>query len=1232
MERSNRENYEKGPNTIKQKKQAFENLVKEYLESNPIIRNGRKQNELEIRFGTNHKLAKPISKIDYDNVVKQLYSCGFLPENADGLQILRIIPESIDPRTGKAKMQIRAEIVGTDLIQEYCRSNSIQSVINMPSTLFNKIKFTKKMTAIDKAGAFLQKVDMDDFNFRVSYQTEQDFHIQTDIARNIISKWVDSKKIFRSLNRVRFYHPDLPIFADLSIVKSSATTRNYVPIPQYSIQDAGVFNNVEKYEIELEVDNTKVGVGTEFNSVKSLMGALRKCIRIVLSGLQGTKFPISYQEQADVLQEYMAVVRGDLLEADDESKKGEDKKTTREIMKELKENPRKIFPSDFIGPSSFTLQLENVVPNAQNTTTVPNIREHYTVTDKADGERRLLYVSETGNIYLIDTNMNVIYTGTRTTEKTLFYSVVDGEHIKHDRNGQYINLFAAFDLYYVNKKSIREFPFYPEVPEPVEESKDDDEDKPEEPVTRFRLPLLNQFIELLKPTSLFEALEKGEVTPIVPKNSADFMVKCKQFQATAPMRSIFECCSDILSKVQDQTYEYTTDGLIFTPSNLAVGGTVPDGPASDLYKITWSHSFKWKPPEFNTIDFLVTMKKDKTGKDEIHHIYQDGVDLQGVQQVLQYKTMVLHVGFNPKKDGFINPFQDVLNDSIVLLKDQKEEDKRYKPVPFVPSEPYDPTACFANIMLKEEGSNLLMVTEEGEYFEDDMIVEFKYVMENEAGWRWVPIRVRYDKTAQLRSKKNNFGNAYQVANNNWYSIHHPVTQDMISSGEGIPERTVDEDVYYNKSNAETNTQSLRDFHNLFVKKHLIVGAANRGDTLIDFAVGKAGDLRKWVDSHLSFVFGVDYSKDNIINQSDGACVRYLKEAQKNSDIPKALFVQGDSGLNIRNGQACSTDKEKQIVRAVFGQGPKDITELGKGVYQKYGVGELGFNISSCQFALHYFFKNPTSFHNFLRNVSECTKIGGHFIGTCYDGETVFKLLKSSRKDDGVTIMKGGRKIYEIIKKYDQTGFPDDEMSLGYPIHVYQESINQYIQEYLVNFPYFIRIMEDYGFVLATKDEAKHMGLPGSTPMFSELFTFMENEVKRDSNKQANYRSAVFMSPEEKRISFMNRCFVFKKVRSVDAKKMMETLLKEDEFKDRNSEENLKEVEEMVREQSDEPIAKKRRLVLKKPAVVAPPSTAVEPPPPPPPQGPLFTGEKIILTPSRILNARGNVAFATGNAH
>jgi len=1144
--------------SLKEKTKEFEDIVKEYLESNPVIRSHRKNNELEIRFGTNTRNSntKPISKIDYDNIAKQLYSCGFKPENEDGIQMLRITPESVDPRTGKKRFSIRGELIGTDLIQEYCRTNSIQSVINMPSTLLNKVKFTRKMNAMKSDGSFINRLDMDDFNFRVSFQTEQDYSTQSDTARNIISNWMDSKKMFRFMNRVRFYHPELPIFADLSIVKSSSfiitKDKKKVPVPEYTIQEANVFNNIEQYEVELEIDNSKVGTGTPFSKVQELMNAIRKTTRIVLSGLQGTKFPVSYSEQERVIQEYMKIIKGD------------------------EHQPGRIYNSDFIGPSSFTLQIENIVP-LNETLVVPNIRTHFTVTDKADGDRKLLYVSSEGKIYLIDTNMKVVFTGTKTAEKTIFNSLIDGEHIKYNKKEEFINLYAAFDIYFVNKKSVREFPFYQED-NGSEEEKEKDE-------TKYRLYLLKQFVDLLKPISVMEQTEKDEVKPKDQKIPSEFIVKCKSFKATSENVTIFEGCQSILSDIKDGTYEYNTDGLIFTPSNMAVGGNRVGGPSGDLSKITWSHSFKWKPAEFNTIDFLVSTKKDKTGKDEIHHIFQDGKNLQGGNEVVQYKTMVLHVGFDIRKDGYINPFQDVINDFIPERIDEINRKNNYKPMPFIPTNPYDPNACFSNIFLKEDGSKLFMMTEEGEYFEDDMIVEFKYVDSNKDGWKWVPLRVRYDKTAQLRSTKDNFGNAYKVANNNWYSIHHPITEEMITTGENIPETVTDDDVYYARSTEETSTEALRNFHNLYVKKKIIQGASHRGDTLIDIAVGKAGDLNKWIDSKLSFVFGIDVSKDNIHNRIDGACSRYLNQVRKSQNIPKALFVNGDSGLNIRNGQSFSTEKDKQITKAVFGQGPKDLSLLGKAVYNQYGVAERGFNVTSCQFAMHYFFKNKTTFHQLLRNIAECTKINGYYIGTCYDGRTVFNLLKSLKNEEGMTIMKEGRKIYEIIKMYDQTGFPDEDMSLGYSINVFQESINQYFREYLVNFEYFTRIMEDYGFILVTKDEAKHMNLPNGTGMFSELFTLMEVELKSNPKNEANYRKAKYMTPEEKRISFMNRYFVFKKIRDVDVKKMSHVILKEEELEEKIGEDTLRELEEELKkkdsEEKDEQVAKKRKLVLKK---------------------------------------------------
>ena len=95
------------------------------------------------------------------------------------------------------------------------------------------------------------------------------------------------------------------------------------------------------------------------------------------------------------------------------------------------------------------------------------------------------------------------------------------------------------------------------------------------------------------------------------------------------------------------------------------------------------------------------------------------------------------------------------------------------------------------------------------------------------------------------------------------------------------------------------TRGLRDFHNLFVKKILISAVSRREDILIDLAVGKGGDISKWIYSKLKFVFGIDISKDNIENRIDGACARYLNYRKKFKYVPRCLFINGNSSVNIR---------------------------------------------------------------------------------------------------------------------------------------------------------------------------------------------------------------------------------------------------------------------------------------------------------------------------------------------
>ena len=327
---------------------------------------------------------------------------------------------------------------------------------------------------------------------------------------------------------------------------------------------------------------------------------------------------------------------------------------------------------------------------------------------------------------------------------------------------------------------------------------------------------------------------------------------------------------------------------------------------------------------------------------------------------------------------------------------------------------------------------------------------------------------------------------------------------------------------------------------------LIKGVSKEGDTLIDFACGKAGDLPKWIASRLSFVFGIDLSKDNLENRLDGACARFLNYKKDFKSVPYALFVNGNSSKNIKSGSAMLNDKAKQITKAVFGEGVKESMEerLGKAVVRQYGKGEDGFNVSSCQFALHYFFESQLTFQNFMRNVSECTKVGGYFIGSCYDGKLIFDLLKSKKEGESIQLNDNGVKMWEIRKEYDVNYFEDDASSIGYKISVYQDSINKMFPEYLVNFDYLERIMENYGFKLATRDEAKSLGLPEGSGLFSELYNALLDETKRKKYKNDPYGTALNMTANEKKISFLNRYFVYKKIRNVNAEKISLELLDE----------------------------------------------------------------------------------------
>ena len=1149
------------------KPEAFNNLVNKYFSLSPFVKS-KKNYELEVRFGT--KGIKVFTKNDYDNVVKFLKSFGFKTNNASGLSSLRIKCEFIDSVTGKFKMSdIRTEINGLHNIESYCKNNDIKTIYKAEPL---SITFTSKKPYITEEKKILRPVDFDDFNFRVSLQTEEQVNI--GIQNFILENWRKSKKEIRYLNRVTFTHPDYPVLLDISIVKSGNKGKDKrgfnIIVPVYTVEESNVFNNQESYDIEIEIDNTKIGPGTKFQTPSQTLVALRKVIKYILSGLQGTMFPISYPEQEDVLRDYMKMIWGDEYEPS-----------------------RRITSQNFIGPNSITLQLTNIAQLNENSN-IPNIRKDFVVTDKADGDRHLLYISNTGKIYLINTNMDVKFTGAKTREEECFNTLFDGELIVHDKKGQYINLYAAFDVYFNKNKDVRNYTF---MLKPEEED-----------MYKSRFYLLSKLKTMIKPISVMANTEaeseKGSVNKQLSMyaksigKGTTIRIDMKKFYPMSSKETIFDGCKAILQKEKEGLFEYETDGLIFTHAYYGVG-SISVGKAGPKTKITWEYSFKWKPPQFNTIDFLVTTLKKPSGEDVIKSFYEDGISTSSIVQYNSYKVIELRCGFSEKNDGFINPCQDIIYDNLPEFKPRFEDKQSndYVPKRFYPTEPYNANAGLCNIMLKLDDSGAKqMYTKDGEVFGDNTIVEFSYNLDSEEGWRWEPLRVRYDKTAKLRRGEREYGNSYKVCNENWKSIHPTgrITDDMLMTGLNIPDISVSEDVYYNTPAGKMKTEALKNFHNLYVKKLLISGVSKQGDTLIDFACGKAGDLPKWIAAKLSFVFGVDLSPDNLENRIDGACVRYLKSRKANKHVPYALFVNGNSELNIRDGTAMRNDKAKQITAAVFGNGPKDADKIGKGVARQYGKGDEGFNVSSCQFAIHYFFKDPDSFRGFLKNVAQCTKLNGYFIGTSYDGNILFNELKKFKTNEGIQIVDEGKKIWEVIKRYGSDNFDDDSSSIGYQIDVYQESINQYISEYLVNYDYLNRVMESYGFTIINREEANEMGLPEGSGLFSELFINMLDEIKRNKFKATLFGEAPNMTSFEKKISFLNRYFVYKKVREVNIDKLQLELGEYEEAVVRREKEETKKAVVVAKEEEVNLKPKVRKL-SKKILLVAATEAIDEPP-------------------------------------
>jgi predicted NAD-dependent protein-ADP-ribosyltransferase YbiA (DUF1768 family) len=955
---------------------------------------------------------------------------------------------------------VRFTLTSLGIIQAYCKDDTMAG---KPYTVMIK----------DRATADAQ-IDLEDYDTRIKVRRERDMAHDDATVKKILTTWNQQRKAFRILRRWSFDAEGIRI--DMSIVRSTQKLRNGDYRWQRSFRDQDVMINAPSYEIEVEL------LHLPGDTAEVAMKRLIRGVGEVLRGIQKNSVLIRRDTRNRVLAAYRELTGTDL----------------------------------FRGPALRTLRKENFIKERAAKT--PNIRDGYNVTDKADGLRTMGFIDSKGDLYLIDMAMNVYRTGLRN--QTLRLSLVDGEWVTQTKDDppKPMQQFLVFDIFYAaDKRDVSRFPFEAGATMPAEEGAPPPVAPPPEDSRHYQL---KAWTTLWNKDTGPKIMTPG-ITP-----STMLQVAAKEFFfGKAGNDSIFRMAARVLTAARP----YYTDGLIFTPNAMPL----PEKPAATFWE-----QLKWKPAADNTIDFLVVTEKQTGSKTQDKVIA--GIKPGPSSDTVSYKTLRLYVGSNNE-----NARDIILNQREIPRRDRTaygaKGKKEYKPVIFTPKEFPDPMAAICRLPIETDpdtGEEYIMTEDSKEPIQDKTIVEMAYDPSEPAGWRWKPLRVRMDKTERLqRGTLSRTLNSEAVAEDAWNSIHDPVTVSMIKTGADEPsaeelqllqrDSTGSARKYFDREEVvidEAIVEGMKKFHGRWIRGEILynVGLSGNGKTLIDTACGVAGDLHNWIRAGVEFVLGIDYAAKNIMDSTDSAYTRYMSVAVERGGldaIPPMVFAIADSTKPLVNGEGGNNDQEKDILRSVFGK-VKPVGSVPAYVEQVAASRlKMGADCISCMFAIHYFFETPAKLNGFLENISQTLKVGGYFIGCCFDGQKVFDLLRNTPRGKSKSGQQGTTKLWEITKHYDAEDIPEGDAGFGLGVDVNFISIGMPHREYLVPFSLLEEKMRMIGCELLSAEDLKEVGMVNSTATFDVSWEMAKK-------KGTTYK----MSDPVKEFSFMNRWFIFKRKR------------------------------------------------------------------------------------------------------
>eukprot|EP00798_Chlamydomonas_sp_ICE-L_P014864 gene14864-biopygen23892 len=621
----------------------------------------------------------------------------------------------------------------------------------------------------------------------------------------------------------------------------------YVTIPEYSMrvnlreetertESAGLS---ETYEFEVELVKSSPSAPGDIsgasapNENDTIARGLMQCFSVVLKVIDDSEVALSLSEKHRVMEMYWRL----LALGDDDGAQHHPNNPSRR-------------PNGLVAPKPATLDMSNLLSGASAIPGAVSITDNkYTVTEKADGERRLMVVDDEGRLFTLDDRLGVHAFATKYSAFTGYrQSLLDGEYVVDHTGDSASPIFAVFDVYVANGKSVAHLPLV----DASAHTKKKKKSKSKEDET-CRLEVARNALAGL------------------PDN---FFVKTFMFSVEdTDTSSIFQHAAAVLRRRDSGLYPYHIDGLVFTPADLPVGGTFDDAKRpSSLARIrTWREVLKWKPPEDSTIDFLV--KFTDTSADSRLADHETAPIRQRVDLLVGYNTDAVG-GNDGTRDlrSFLEASASEVRNTEAVLPSKT----RYQARPFAFLEPpsaASPAMPPLHTAILPENSKC----ENGDLISDGMVVEFAYRNESSrhSPANWVPKRIRYDKTESAAATGRVTASNYETAMNVWRTIMHPVYEAIITGEETLDEASARaklvKSVYFitRMRTDEGGMVVMRKFHS-YVKAHLISSFAGASPRIFDFGVGKAGDLHKWIRAGASKVAGIDKFSSNLTDPVNGA--------------------------------------------------------------------------------------------------------------------------------------------------------------------------------------------------------------------------------------------------------------------------------------------------------------------------------------------------------------------------